>query len=482
MMNFTINNFILILFTLLTGSVSLYTVSLFPGSKLLFLIFCFLSNFYFYISFTKNKIFFETFFSTFLWLGFWLKINARLSLFGGSYHEPTGSFNGSGAQYNEALYPLIAGYTAIILVALIRRMIFNYTDKKPVIVNSLENSVLYFHKHRKPILILFTFTVFLVGATNAYFNIYQRGIIPIGIPFIIYGIYAWLILFGLSAFAGLILQLDLKKNNSPYLSTLRFIFEAFISNTSLLSRGMVLNGSAGLFGVLNHLHLHSIKTNMKYIITGTAFFVLLFALSIHSVTTMRKFAFGEKNGYVNDSKLGSAKETKKRVGMLMIDRWVGIEGLLAVSSYESKGIYLLKQAWDEKLREQKLSLYDRTFINSSYKTSDFSKNHFVSIPGPIAFFNYSDSALIVFLGLFILTILGSAYDYIIFSFSGASLVVTSILSQVIAYRFAHIGYVIKQSYQLLGTLLITLFIFYIIEKSLAFLTKKTKDNEYELSL
>jgi hypothetical protein len=430
----------------------------YPGNALIYLLFSFGFCGYLILSFGKTKIFFETFMSVFLWLGFWMKVTVRLVFFDGRYHEPVGNFMKTAEHYDQALMVAFLGVLPLVLVGLVRRKIFTI-GVSPLGMKYNLKYLEHFYDKKRTLVISFFFLSFVsVSILNMYFHIYQRGVIPPeGTPFIVYGIFAWLVMFGFSAFGAVILGFELKRKNPAWLGTIFFIVESFFSSSSMLSRGMILNGSSGLFGVLNHFYYKKLKPNIKYLAVCGILFFSLFIVSVLSVNLLRANLHtgqGEEL-QLTIRKLNLAND---KVHMMWLDRWVGAEGLFAVSSYQKKDWSILKEAWNETMREKNLSVYDSTFIKSSYRDVDFSKHHFISIPGAIAFFYYPGKAWFLMLMMALVGIVGWGIEYLMFTYSGRNFVFTSLMSQVVAFRFAHLGYVPKQSYQLFGTILATLVI------------------------
>ncbi len=101
----------------------------------------------------------------------------------------------------------------------------------------------------------------------------------------------------------------------------------------------------------------------------------------------------------------SINDSVNNIKILFLDRWVGIEGLIAVSNKEDKSWDLLKEAISEKYDENKMSFYDSNFISSAYKNTNMNVNHYVTLPGFIAFFYYSGQIWFLCIVLIILGLL-----------------------------------------------------------------------------
>jgi hypothetical protein len=155
---------------------------------------------------------------------------------------------------------------------------------------------------------------------------------------------------------------------------------------------------------------------------------------------------------------------------LFLDRWVGIEGVMAVSSSKHLGWELWREALGERFQEGQLSFYDRVFIESPYLNhglSDGSKHHFVSLPGVVAFFYYPGSLFFLFLALFLLGLAAAIIERLTYLFAGLNWVLCSLFAQVVAFRYVSFGYVPGQSYLLFGALALNVLLIYAVDRVLA---------------
>jgi hypothetical protein len=152
---------------------------------------------------------------------------------------------------------------------------------------------------------------------------------------------------------------------------------------------------------------------------------------------------------------------------LFIDRWVGIEGVVAISSSKALGWDLWREAWQERFREGELSIYDKRFVATTYKAGGVNpKFHFVSLPGFVAFFYFPGSLSFLFIALALCGWLAAAIEIGTYRYVGQNWVLCSLVAQVIAYRYVHFGYVPAQSYLLFGTLLLNVAILYAADRVL----------------
>lgn len=473
--------FLVIIFILFVSVSTFFAIDSYIGENYMFIIFSISSNVLLYFGFRKNAIFFDTFIGVFLWLGFWLKTTVLVIFYDSKFTESTGSFNGSGVDFDNALFVASVGFIALILASLIRaKYIFVYPKEE-----TEDSGLFYFYSlHRNKILFAYSLLFIGIAVTNIYFSIYQRaGSTPENIPFIITGIYKWLLLFGLSSFAALILKYEFILNKKMvFFVPLLTLIEATITNASLLSRGVMLNASALGLGIIHTTIIYKIKTNAKYWFILVFTLIILFIFSVPLVDKLRDQAQASSqtqsdyqskiiNSTIDAVVNFSISNTIKSIGVgLIINRSVGMEGLLAISNSSGKSWELFNKALKEKYVHRKNSFYD-TYINSRYKNSDEIYQHTMSFPGFIAFFYYPGSILFLFFIIFIIGLFSASIEIMTYKLGQKNLILAALIAQVIAYRLIHFGYVPGQSYLLFGTIFLNIFIIYGVNKILSMLYK-----------
>ena len=94
----------------------------------------------------------------------------------------------------------------------------------------------------------------------------------------------------------------------------------------------------------------------------------------------------------------------QRISHLVVDRWIGIEGVMAVVAYPKKNIELFVYALQERRVRGKSDIYTSNISQSGFFDSDAKKYQYASIPGPIAFFYYTGSLLLLVVGVVILLV------------------------------------------------------------------------------
>ena len=421
-----------------------------------------------YIGFSKNAIFFDAFIGVFFWIGFWLKLTLRVIISEGLFNEPVGNFDKSGVAFDRGLLVATCGLSGLLLVSLIRqKFFFNYPNQ----IEGLAHKHLFdiYKRYKKKILILFILLFLSVAISNAFLGIYQKGLVTqLILPFSLNGVYKWLLLFGLASFSALFLRFEFEINKKTSLmAMLLSLLESFASSVSMLSRGMILNVGGLLYGVLATLNLNAIKSRLSFFIISFLIICMLFVSSILLVNYFRATKYYDDDDLSNINHKMTAMSTP-----LLIDRWVGMEGVFAVSSHPNLGWDLWKTALKETYDENETSFYDNNFIKTPYLNTNKIKYHFISLPGIVAFFFYPGSFWFLFGSMFALGGLAAMIEFSVFRLGGKNVILCSLFAQVIAYRFSCFGYVPAQSYMLIGALFLNLFIIYFTEKLVGFYNNK----------
>lgn len=319
-----------------------------------------------------------------------------------------------------------------------------------------------YKKYRNIILASFVFLFVMIAGTNVWLVIYQRGLVPQTIlPFGLNGVYTWLLLFGLASFSAVILDCEFKVNKNPYLIAFLCLLETFCSNVSMLSRGMILNASALILGVHEDQKTQVSFLNVRFKIIMLTVFIVLFISSVFTVNFVRTYRFS-----INATEISLYKAISGSYVMsspLFITRWVGIEGAMAVSSYPNLGWDLWAQSWREKFSNIGTSFYDREIAKTKADNLTLT-HHFIFLPGILAFFYYPGSYVMLFFSMVFLGMIGAAIEIVVYKLCGSNIILCSLIAQVIAYRYAHFGYVPKQSYLLAGAIVLNVLMIFFLYK------------------
>ena len=307
------------LFTLFIFSIIFFLFYLgiqkYNANKINYLSFSIISNFLIFFAIRKNAIFFETFFCLLLWLGFWFKFSCTIVFTDGIFREGVGIFDYSKKSFDESLIVSQIGILAFILSGFFRQyFLFNY-PKKLEFQNFKTN---FFSIGRYKVWFIFIVFFILIAFCNFYFKIYQKGLLPIyEINFLISGIFKWLLLFGLSAISATLIYYEYNFYKKFFLISALIIFvETFFTSFSMLSRGMIFNALALMYGIYKYSKIVNKPNSFNYYIKSIIFIFILFYISVSSVNYIRAnyFYVGKSVEFVKEKKdQFETKDQKKKI-------------------------------------------------------------------------------------------------------------------------------------------------------------------------
>ena len=506
-----INSFV-IAFFLASFFLFYFAYQNFLGNKFYYVCFSFISIFSTIFSFREKGFFFEKFLSLYLFLGFWLKFTLFIGLFI-NYPPAIGieNFEFSKDSLNELMILSSIPFISLTFTSLLMNKIKFLQHH--IQNNSLKN---IYRDYRILILFLTFIFILLISITNSYFGIYQKGLVSrLNLPFFISGFYKWFYLIGSGSIIAIILKLELdnfhKVSKKIYLIIL---FESFASSIAYLSRALIFNISSifyGIFKSLNFKKKNSLETLKLMIFYICVVFILVLSIVVVEKTRSSYFftdekieleikkKITEKNFLKNldsaqieilDNNLEISKEKifnnisekflkKKFIYkslQLIYIRFVGIESLMIVSSYNQLNFQNLKEAFNEKINYKNYNHYYTKYVlrenkNSGKTFNEDRKNlkkdqYTIHVPGIVAFLFYSGSKLFLFASLIVLSILFFLFERFVYYCSSGNLILTAFISHIICYRLIHFGYVPTQSYLFFGSLILTIFTIFLVNKFL----------------
>lgn len=452
--------YICILITITSGSY------FYEGNKLIFLLFGLLSNLIFFFVFSKKTYFFEIFFGGLLWLGFWYKSLIIIIFFDYELKEGANSFMKLSKEdqiqvFDNSLIVICYGLAGFLLACLIKNTLLNnfYNIKKNFKKNINNLNIKFFIF----ILLIFIITYLVITYTNFHLSIYQRGVLQTySVHFTISAIYKWLLLFGFSTFIAFIFIFSFQNKLKIYLLSTMSIVETFITNLSFLSRGMIFNLFAIFIGLYKSNKLYKLKLNLKFFLIYLLSIMCFFYLCVISVNYLRANVYFNKT--IETKKYDTNKKAFDEFLLLSKTRWVGIDALISVESFEGKSFNFFKQSFNEQFDKNKIPFYERN-VQKRIKTENKAKQYGITTPGIIAFLYYTGSKNFVFFIIFLISILFLTFEKFIFIVF-KNPILCSMLSQVLAYRLIHFGYMPQNTYMLLTSILITIMGLFLMKKFL----------------
>ncbi len=468
---FKIINFFLIIFTIV---LTLFAVKNHTGNPFYYLSFSIVVNLFFIYSLNKDRLFFEIYFATFVWLGFWFKYTLSLIFLDGIIYDsgpPSNIIN-----IDQALLVSMVAISGLFLSYFLRRKFF-------VIKSIKQNNFSFFEKfylkNKKIILFFFLIIFLLIAFLNFNLSIYQKGFIyDHNISTIYVNIVKWMLLFGLTTFSTFFIYTEIfRVKKISILTTLVVFFEIFVSYSSMLSRSVILNLSAITFSFTKFLSL--IKDKIKFFF---GLFILILAMFFinNYFSNHYRIDYAIKIGKYEEAKKKYDKEIKEQLlkknsenntivqfkvsndptvkpdpinmsSFVVINRWSGIDSMLAVVSSNKLSFDLFFQSLKEKKIISKKTFYETTFKLDldGGKEVRFGENRILkgnTLPGIISFLFYSGNYYFLFFSIILLTLFFCWFEIICVKISNNNMIFSSFISYMIAFRLSNFGYAPADSY------------------------------------
>lgn len=131
-------------------------------------------------------------------------------------------------------------------------------------------------------------------------------------------------------------------------------------------------------------------------------------------------------------------KTIETMFQLTLSRFIGIEGIMSVQSFDGKSPVFFLNALKEKRSLDKDTIY-QFVAKSNYRFTDKNKWQYATMPGLIGFLYMSDSLVIIFCGVALLVALFFLYERLILKLSDGAMFTTSMVSCYYAISLAQIG-------------------------------------------
>ena len=380
---------------------------------------------------------------------------------------------------------------------LVHKFFFSYKSKY-----FLEDEGEYKKINIKNFILIFILFFSIFYSLNFYFGFYQKGIVAsLELNSIFDSIIRWLFIIGIPSISTLLIYFTLNKMHQKYRLKIIYIaiFEAFLSSISQLSRAMIFNPLSIIFGLYKYTLFKKNTFSLFNFIKSYSFLVVLFIICILTVT---EFNFAAPNmdvaSYLDVDDELQKDETKNverivktgtnQLLFLAGNRWVGVEGVMAVEGYPSKSLTLFKESFSEKFNYS-FSFYEAKIKNSKWTKIDdlkympgrnFIRGHIkydkklitIYTPGIFAFLYYSGSLIIVFFCTLILYLFCSMIEIWSFFASKKNLIFCSLIGNILAYRLVHFGYMPLNTWKILLAIIITVIMTIIINRFMFITIKK----------
>lgn len=405
----------------------------FAGSRLLYTLFSIvflamlLSGIYRQVSYGY------LFLVVFLWLGFWFKLTANLLLFGHfPFGEPVGSFNSSVDAWNQVLWIAIAGSMG----AMLGRFLYALFCPNPSADTARAKAPSWYPSIRMWLWAAILLATAGLAFSNIVYGIHQIGIAPRTIlPWPLNALVAWMLNIGSALAIAVLIWWDTAAKKNVMLPLYAMLGEAFLSTVSVISRSVFpFHAIPPILALIGRKET-SQRYSRKQVLLLLATFAALFLASIAAVSFLRDYQYATSKATPTPTPISvitpiaasiepipvetSASPAKAissfrliLIHQLLVNRWIGLEGVMAVSSYAEKSSTLWWEMLTEIREAGKVTAYQK-ISNSGYQTAD-GKYQFASMPGISGFLYYSGSLWLVVGGLAAFTAFAIASERIIF--------------------------------------------------------------------
>lgn len=356
----------------------------------------------------KKTTYGYTFLTIILWLGFWLKAVFHL-LLDYPFVEPTGLFKGTPADWDTVLVVASIGAICIILGRLTYGLIFR--AKSTIKSKNEYFPPSWYWQYRIHLWSGLVFFLMISATANIYYSFQQVGIVPKTVIWPLNTVIYWLLSTGFAMSITTLLWWELSSAKGN-INTIYFVLlEAGSSSVSLLSRGLYIFHVIPLAFALFKNKQRIKAATFKWIVSLTAATILLFLLCYPTVNAVRNFYYSDVP-FTKKEWLVQAESPLLNLLKFSVDRWIGLEGLMATSAQPEKNITLLMTVATETGKIGTASILQEIAL-SHYRFMDLKTFVFASLPGPISFLYLAGNYWIVAIGMYLLSLTVLMLEYLV---------------------------------------------------------------------
>ena len=356
------------------------------------------------------------FFASMLFLGFWAKLMLHLAS-GANFIEPFGDFSGTAEEWERALQ---VASVAAIGVSLGRVIQIGLSSRFPKAMPSAQVPAWY-ENWRKAVWIGSVFAMLALHLLNLQLAFYQTGVNPrLILPYHLNVPLSWLVSTGFALWFAVLIFWEFQVSPRGLARTLLVVvIEGFVSSTSALSRSFYfLHTFPYIFAISAGWKKFREFLSYRTLAGLLAFWAIFFVISLTLVQFLRIQIYhlayvpefvsvpGEVRLFSEVTKTATLanqiKPMADQISKLFVDRWIGLEGVLAVTSFPQIGFPLLADALREDPKKGSAALY-QTISKSKAEISQ--RFTFGTLPGIVGVLFYSGSLLVVFGGMLCITLI-----------------------------------------------------------------------------
>jgi hypothetical protein len=301
------------------------------------------------------------------------------------------------------------------------------------------------------IALVLSFAIFclLLSIINFNYNIFQKGMpVPLQFNNIFVLFLKWFFLVGFISLISILLFNKIQRSKKNFLMPVFYsLILIFIYNISLLSRAMIFDFVAIIFGIVAVYKNEFLMKKFEFFLIFF-FSIILFLSSIFIINEIRlskniiqpeekpnlQILDERKNFYLNEMRV------------LIFNRFVGIDSLISVARSKNLNLELLIDSTKYKKKDK--GFYENEFLIEHESENNLQKN-LVIVPGIIAYLYYSGSIILVMAFFFTIYLFMIFLEFLTLRLSNNNLILTSVIGNILAYRLIHFGYMPYNSYQII---------------------------------
>lgn len=368
----------------LAAAIAVAGLHRYPGSTAVYLFFNLCIAALVIAAFPRPRLYGYIALALFLVMGLWTKTMVH-TFWRVDFLEPVGAFAGAESDWDRALLAICAAAAGVVAVRLLHLW---YRRRKEIPETSPIPG--WFLRHRRAVWSATVIGLVAVNVANLEFAFYQIGVNPkLLLPLRLHVLASWLVNIGGALWIAALAWWDHQAGRH----TLATAFvEAFISSASAFSRLSYLVHAAPYWLVLLDRR-RQLGIGNRWLGILAAAFILLFVASLYAVFWLRA------THYPANADL--RHNLRSEVPQLVVQRWTGLEGVLAVTSAGQGNFELLRRAITESPRGGVNSVYAQA-AKPRYSDDATRRYTFGSNVGPVALLLFSGSLAAVFAGMAVL--------------------------------------------------------------------------------
>ncbi len=412
---------------------SLFAIPYYPGSSLVFLLFDFVWLVILFLCLTRPKSYSWFFIGMMLFLGFWAK--AMLYFLVQVFPiEPIGYWIWGESSYlwdRVLMVSIVSGIGVMASYFIVDYLLPFQTKKKVLLKPVIEAKFLYF-KYKNLVWLFLIISILILNFLNVIGQLNltalpQKWVLPLHMN----ALFDWLLIFVTPLCLSLLISWEYDNSSSNFRLLLSIIFlSASLTAITTLSRATYPFWTIPLLIVFfsknaSVKNIGSVALRNKSVICT---YLILAVITLYSVQKLRAHYYlpqTQENHQKTetptishshqDIKILPTSHAHKIIQtttpsaplhisvFFPIERWIGLEAIMATTAFQEGGMDFFKTALLEKPSfTDRVGIYTQKVLALDYHP--VKNKSFSSLPGLVGFLNYSQSLPIVFIGIFIISL------------------------------------------------------------------------------